>query len=44
METHLPGFFSIFIVVPLGIILFGYGWTKLPKAIRQKCRLAVARY
>lgn len=36
MEMHLPGFFSIFIIVPLGIILFGYGWTKLPKKIRQK--------
>ncbi|BBP45346.1 phosphate ABC transporter permease [Thiosulfatimonas sediminis] len=36
MESHLPGFFAIFIVVPIGIILFGYGWTKMPKAIRQK--------
>lgn len=36
MEANLPGFFAIFIVLPLGIILFGYGWTKLPKVIRQK--------
>ncbi|WP_319380002.1 ABC transporter permease subunit [Thiomicrorhabdus sp.] len=36
MEAHLPGFFAIFVVVPLGIILFGYGWTKMPKIIRQK--------
>ncbi|WP_319557986.1 ABC transporter permease subunit [Thiomicrorhabdus sp.] len=36
MESHLPGFFAIFIVVPFGIILFGYGWTKVPKVIRQK--------
>jgi len=36
MEANLPGFFAIFIVVPLGILAFGYGWTRLPKKIRQK--------
>ncbi|MBN2647440.1 MAG: ABC transporter permease subunit [Thiotrichales bacterium] len=36
MESNLPGFFAIFVVLPVGIILFGYGWTKLPKPIRQK--------
>jgi phosphate transport system permease protein len=41
MEANLPGFFAIFIVVPIGIILFGYSWTKLPKKIRQK--VAVGR-
>lgn len=35
MEANLPGFFAIFVVVPIGIILAGYGWTKMPKKIRQ---------
>ncbi|WP_127471268.1 ABC transporter permease subunit [Thiomicrorhabdus aquaedulcis] len=36
MEAHLPGFFSLFIVVPIGILLFGYGWSKLPENLRHK--------
>ncbi len=34
MEANLPGFFAILIVLPLGIILFGYGWSRLPEKIR----------
>lgn len=31
MEANLPGFFSIVLVVPLGIIAFGLMWSKLPE-------------
>jgi len=34
MEANLPGFFALLIVLPLGIILFGFGWSKLPENIR----------
>ncbi|WP_040725924.1 ABC transporter permease subunit [Thiomicrorhabdus sp. Kp2] len=34
MEANLPGFFAILIVLPLGIILFGYAWSRLPESIR----------
>jgi phosphate transport system permease protein len=34
MEANLPGFFAIVIVVPLGILLFGYGWSRLPEKVR----------
>ena len=34
MEMHLPGFFAIVIVVPLGILAFGLAWSKLPEKIR----------
>ncbi|MDG6773540.1 ABC transporter permease subunit [Thiomicrorhabdus sp. ZW0627] len=34
MESHLPGFFSLLIVVPLGIVIFGLTWSKLPESIR----------
>ncbi|WP_019529251.1 ABC transporter permease subunit [Dasania marina] len=33
-ERHLPGVFSIFIVFPIGILLFGYLWSQLPARIR----------
>lgn len=36
MESHLPGFFALMIVIPIGIILFGFGWTRLPKSIRVR--------
>ena len=34
MEANLAGFFAILLVVPLGIMLFGFGWSKLPEHIR----------
>lgn len=34
MEAHLAGFFAILVVVPLGILLFGFGWSRLPEALR----------
>lgn len=34
MEANLAGFFAILLVMPIGIILFGLGWSMLPKAIR----------
>ena len=34
MEANLSGFFAILIVVPIGILLFGFSWSKLPKSIR----------
>jgi phosphate transport system permease protein len=34
MEANLPGFFAILIVLPIGIILFGYAWSRLPENIR----------
>ena len=34
MEANLPGFFAILFVLPFGIILFGYGWSRLPEKIR----------
>lgn len=34
MEAHLPGFFSLLIIVPLGIVAFGLMWSKLPENIR----------
>ncbi|GKT12449.1 MAG: phosphate transport system permease protein [Thiomicrorhabdus sp.] len=34
MEANLAGFFSLLIVMPIGIILFGLGWSLLPKTVR----------
>jgi len=34
MEANLPGFFALLLVLPIGIILFGYGWSRLPESIR----------
>lgn len=34
MEANLPGFFAIVVVVPLGIIAFGYAWSRLPDKLR----------
>ena len=34
MEANLAGFFSLLLVMPIGIILFGLGWSVLPKTIR----------
>ncbi|MBE0494369.1 MAG: ABC transporter permease subunit [Thiomicrospira sp.] len=34
MEANLPGFFAIVVIVPLGIIAFGFAWSKLPDKYR----------
>lgn len=34
MEANLPGFFAILLILPIGIILFGYGWSRMPEKIR----------
>ncbi len=34
VEAHLPGVFSIFIVMPVGVLLFAFLWSRLPDAIR----------
>lgn len=34
MEANLPGFFAILFVLPIGIILFGFVWSKMPENIR----------
>ncbi len=34
VESHLPGVFALFIIMPLGILLFAFTWRSLPEAIR----------
>jgi phosphate transport system permease protein len=36
IEANLPGVFTILIVLPVGILLFGFTWANLPKAIRHR--------
>ncbi len=36
MEDHLPGIFTLLIVLPLGVVLFAYAWHRLPAAIRNR--------
>ena len=36
LENHLPGIFSLLLLTPVGILLFGYVWTRLPDAIRHR--------
>ena len=36
IEKHLAGLFSLFIFIPLGVMLFAYAWANLPNNIRQK--------
>ncbi len=35
VEAHLVGVFSLFMVVPIGVMLFAFCWQHLPKAIRH---------
>jgi len=35
IETNLPGVFAILILLPVGILLFGFMWANLPKTIRH---------
>ncbi len=34
MESHLAGFFAVLLVVPIGILLFGFAWSRLPEPLR----------
>ncbi|KGF64256.1 ABC transporter permease subunit [Pseudomonas lutea] len=36
LEGHLPGIFSLLIFTPVGILLAGFGWTRLPESIRLR--------
>lgn len=36
IEEHLAGFFSLFLVVPLAIMLFAYFWQFVPRSILEK--------
>ncbi len=35
IEEHLAGLFALFIIVPLGVMLFAYAWQFFPKALLQ---------
>lgn len=35
IERNLPGIFSIFLIMPVGVLVFGYLWSQLPDRIRQ---------
>lgn len=34
VEGHLPGIFSLLIFTPIGILLAGFAWSRLPESIR----------
>ncbi|MFS0825238.1 ABC transporter permease subunit [Pseudomonas phoenicis] len=36
LEGHLPGVFSLFMILPLGILLTGFAWSRLPESIRLR--------
>ena len=36
VEEHLPGIFSLLIVLPLGVLLVAYGWHLLPGKIKHR--------
>jgi len=35
LETHLPGTFSLLLILPLGLLCFAYSWQLLPIAVRN---------
>ncbi len=35
IETHLPGTFSLLILMPIGILLCAWGWSQLPRSLRH---------
>jgi phosphate transport system permease protein len=35
VENHLPAVFSVLILMPAGILLFGLLWTQVPRAVRD---------
>jgi phosphate transport system permease protein len=36
LEGHLPGIFSLLIFTPIGVLLAGFLWTRLPESIRLR--------
>jgi len=36
IENNLPGVFSLLVLMPIGVLLAAYGWTRLPDKIRHK--------
>jgi phosphate transport system permease protein len=36
LEAHLPGVFSLLLFTPLGILLAGFAWSRLPDSIRLR--------
>jgi len=36
LEGHLPGVFSLFMLMPIGILLAGFSWSRLPESIRLR--------
>ena len=36
MEANLPGFFALILVVPLGVLIFGFAWSRLPSDISNR--------
>jgi len=35
VEDNLPGIFSLLIIMPVGVLLFAFGWQRLPRRIRH---------
>lgn len=35
IESHLPGVFSMLIILPAGVLIFAFSWKSLPKEFRQ---------
>ncbi|HEY0720050.1 MAG TPA: ABC transporter permease subunit, partial [Gammaproteobacteria bacterium] len=35
-EAHLPGFFSLLLFMPLGVVLFAFLWQHLPASLRHR--------
>ena len=35
IEQHLAGLFALFMIIPLGVMLFAYAWQYLPKDLQQ---------
>lgn len=36
IERNLPGFFSVFLMMPVGVLMCAYLWSKVPSSIRHK--------
>ena len=36
LEGHLPGVFSLFLLMPVGILLAGFAWSRLPESLRLR--------
>ncbi|MBF8723900.1 MULTISPECIES: ABC transporter permease subunit [Pseudomonas] len=36
LEGHLPGVFSLLLILPIGILVAGFSWSRLPESIRLR--------